>query len=66
MVNSTLNYYNILIVSSKKTSKNLEDTNLYGKNYLWIQITNPLTNLVIKSGYYDGKDLVPNEHELGG
>ena len=55
LVNHTLKYYNILIVVSKRTTKkNTESPELYGKNYLWIQITDPLTNVVLKSGYYNG------------
>ena len=65
LVNHTLKYYNILIVVSKKTTKkNTESPELYGKNYLWIQITDPLTNVVLKSGYYNGQDLVSNLYEL--
>ena len=53
---SNVSLFNILIVISKKTKKSLEDTNLYGANYVWIQITDAKTNTVLTSGYYNNTD----------
>lgn len=62
---SSYDLYNILIVISKKTTKSLEDPNLYGFNYIWLQITDAKTNTVIISGYYNGTTkLQTNLHEL--
>lgn len=56
--------YNILIVVSKKTKKTVDDSTLYGSNYVWIQVTDVKTNKVIKSGYYNKTALQPNLYEF--
>ena len=64
LVSVQLDVYNVLIVVSKKTQKISNDNTLYGKNYVWIQITDPKSNLVITSGYYTGSFLTNNLFEL--
>lgn len=61
---STVDLYNILLVISKKTTKSLEDTTLYGSNFLWIQVTDAKTNKVLTSGYYNGHTLQESVYEL--
>lgn len=64
LLKSKVKLYNILIVVSKKTVKDSIDINLYGKNYVWIQITDGLSNTILCSGYYSNNTLSNNIVEL--
>ena len=53
---------NILVIINRKTYN--EDTEEYnGKNYIWVQITD-VSGQVVKTGYFDGSNLVAEETVL--
>ena len=49
--NTTNSKYNILIIVSKKVAKG--STDIYGDDYVWIQIQDYVTDKILASGYYN-------------
>ena len=50
--------YNIMILVSKKTTKDSTDPTLYGDNYIWISIQDAHTDKVLIQGYYNNSNVL--------
>ena len=49
-----LDWYNILVVISRKQKvENGDNINYLGSNFIWISVSNPISNNVILEGYFD-------------
>lgn len=57
-----LEKYRVLVILSRKTGEDKKE----GKNYLWISISNPETNIVLKEGYLkiSNKELYSSLQEI--